>query len=64
MFLDCIYLTVIIFCLNSFNKAYNILFFSEASSFLNQALGSVNEVVREDLIDRMLEIIQKQNCKF
>ena len=38
--------------------------FSDANSFLNNSLGSVNEVEREDLIDRMLETIQKQNCKF
>ena len=37
-------------------------YYSDASNFLKVFLDQVNEVEREDVMDRLLESIQKQNC--
>jgi len=37
---------------------------SEASAYLTDILSPVNEVEREDWVDRILESLQKQNCKW
>ena len=37
--------------------------FSDASKYLKEILDPINEVEREDLVDRILETMQRQNCK-
>ena len=40
------------------------MFFSESSKYLVEVLNLINEVQREDIIDKIIESVQKQQCKF
>lgn len=39
-------------------------FYSDASDLLTEILTPVNEVEREDWIDKILDSVQKQTCKY
>ena len=40
------------------------MFFSESSKYLVEVLNLINDVQREDIIDKIIESVQKQQCKF
>lgn len=46
------------------NKLYiDMIYFSEASKYLIEVFTHVEESERNEILDKMIEIIQKQPCK-
>ncbi len=51
-------------CSNMYTNWGFVFFFSEASKYLLDILAPVNEVQLEECLDRLLEAIQKQTCRY